>query len=455
MATTPLMISVAGIRGIVGDSLTPPVLARFAAAYAKSLGDGPVVVGRDARISGPMVYQAVAAGLRAAGRDVIDLGLATTPATQVAVETLRAAGGIILTASHNPAPWNALKFLSARGEFLDAEAGAAVKARYESGDDLWVPFDQVGGERIEAKADDWHIARVLALDVIDAPLIRKRKLQVVVDGCASVGGIAVPRILHRLGAEVFELDCVPNGQFTRELEPLPEHLGALGEMTRARGADYGVALDPDSDRAAFVDAAGKPLGEEYTVALGTRVMLAKHRGPVVTNLSTSRMLDAVCEQAGVVLHRTPVGEAHVVTRMREVGAVAGGEGNGGMIVPAVHYGRDGLVAVALISQAMAASGHTLRELADTLPRTVMIKAKAGRSEEPWERAAERLRRAFPEHSADLQDGLRLSRGEAWVHVRPSGTEPIVRVIAESPSDDETRGLIERAREALAAGTAGS
>jgi phosphomannomutase len=448
------MISVAGIRGIVGDSLTPVVVARFAAAFSKSLGDGPVVVGRDARISGPMVYQAVAAGLRAAGRDVIDLGLATTPATQVAVEKLHAAGGIILTASHNPAPWNALKFLSARGEFLDAEAGAAVKARYESGDDLWVPFDQIGGERIEVKADDWHIARVLALDVIDAPLIRKRKLQVVVDGCASVGGIAVPRILHRLGAEVFELDCVPNGQFTRELEPLPEHLGALGEMTRAHGADYGVALDPDSDRAAFVDAAGKPLGEEYTVALGTRVMLAKHRGPVVTNLSTSRMLDAVCEQAGVVLHRTPVGEAHVVTRMREVGAVAGGEGNGGMIVPAVHYGRDGLVAVALISQAMAASGRTLRELADTLPRTVMIKAKAGRSDEPWERAAERLRRAFPDHDVETQDGLRLSRGEAWVHVRPSGTEPIVRVIAESPSDDETRGLIERAREALTAGTAG-
>jgi phosphomannomutase len=448
------MISVAGIRGIVGDSLTPPVVSRFAAAFARSLGDGPIVVGRDARISGPMVYQAVATGLRGAGRDVIDLGLATTPATQVAVETLHAAGGIILTASHNPAPWNALKFLSARGEFLDAAAGARVKARYESGDDLWVPFDRLGGERTEAKADDWHIARVLALDVLDLPAIRKRRLKVAVDGCASVGGVSVPRLLRELGAEVFELDCVPNGQFTRELEPLPEHLGGLGEITRKHGADFGVALDPDSDRAAFVDAAGRPLGEEYTVALGTRVMLATHRGPVVTNLSTSRMLDAVCEQAGVVLHRTLVGEAHVVARMREVEAVAGGEGNGGMIVPAVHYGRDGLVAAALICQAIAASGRTLRELADTLPRTVMIKAKAERSPEPWERAAERLRRAFPDHRADTQDGLRLSHGEAWVHVRPSGTEPIVRVIAESPTDAETRSLIERAREALTAGTAG-
>jgi phosphomannomutase len=194
-----------------------------------------------------------------------------------------------------------------------------------------------------------------------------------------------------------------------------------------------------------------PLGEEYTVALGTRVVLERHPGPVVTNLSTSRMLDAVCLESGVPLHRTPVGEAHVVNRMREVGAVAGGEGNGGMIVPAVHYGRDGLVAAALVSQAMAASGRTLRELADRLPHFVMVKAKAARSDESWERAAARLRQAFPDHEAETTDGLRLSRGEAWVHVRPSGTEPIVRVIAESPDDAGTRAMIERAGAALTAG----
>jgi len=452
MKSAPLMISVAGVRGIVGDTLTPPVLVRFAGAFAAGLGPGPIVVGRDARRSGPVVYQAVAAGLRGAGRDVVDLGFATTPATQCAVETLRAAGGVILTASHNPAEWNALKFLSSRGEFLDAPTGAAVKARYESGGGSWVRFDELGSERRETNADDWHIARVLTLDVLDAARIRTRALRVVVDGCASVGGITVPRILKELGATVVELDCVPDGNFTRELEPLPEHLGRLCAKVRESGADFGVAVDPDADRAAFVDASGTPLGEEYTVALGTRVMLERHKGPVVTNLSTSRMLDAVCLDAGVTLHRTPVGEAHVVNRMREVGAVAGGEGNGGMIVPVVHYGRDGLVAVALVSQAMAASGRSLRELADRLPRFVMVKAKAARSEESWERAAARLQQAFPDHEADTTDGLRLSRGDAWVHIRPSGTEPVVRVIAESPDVAGTRAMIERAGAALMAGS---
>jgi phosphomannomutase len=448
-ADAPLMIGVAGVRGIVGASLTPPLLSRFAAAFARELGPGAVVVGRDARSSGPMVYRAVAAGLLAAGREVVDLGPVTTPTTQVAVEDLRAAGGVILTASHNPAPWNALKFLSARGEFLDPAAGAAVRARYESGRDLWEPFDRLGRERTDETALDRHLARVLALDVIDVAAIRARALHVVVDGCSSVGGIAVPRLLRELGARVIELDCVPDGAFKRELEPLPEHLGKLGEQVRSSGADLGVALDPDGDRAAFVDAAGRPLGEEYTVALGTRVVLARHRGPVVTNLSTSRMMEDVCARAGVPLTRTPVGEAHVVGAMRALGAVAGGEGNGGMILPACHYGRDGLVAVALVGQAMATGARTLRQLADELPRYRMIKDKAPRSGEPWESAVERLRRAFPDHDADLADGLRLTHGEAWVHIRPSGTEPIVRVIAESPSDDETRARIERARAALA------
>ncbi len=447
--SSPLMISVAGVRGIVGETLTPPVLARFAAAFARELGPGPVVVGRDARVSGPMVYRAVSAGLMAAGRDVIDLGLATTPATQVAVEDLAAAGGVILTASHNPAPWNALKFLSPRGEFLDAAAGGAVRARFEADRDLWVAFDALGGERRDDGALARHVTRVLALDVLDLAAIRARRLKVAVDGCASVGGVAVPALLAELGASVVELDCVPNGAFTRELEPLPEHLGALGRVVRDSGADLGVAVDPDSDRAAFVDAAGVPLGEEYTVALGTGVVLGKHPGPVVTNLSTSRMMEDVCARAGVPLTRTPVGEAHVVGAMRALHAVAGGEGNGGMILPACHHGRDGLVAVALVAQAMAASGRTLRELADGLPRYRMIKDKAGRTDEPWARTEERLRRAFPEHRADTTDGLRLESRDAWVHIRPSGTEPIVRVIAESPSDAGTRELIQRARAALA------
>lgn len=447
--STPLMISVAGVRGIVGETLTPPVLARFAAAFGRSLADGPVVVGRDARTTGPMVLAAVSAGLTAAGRDVVDIGLATTPTTQLAVEHLHAAGGIILTASHNPAPWNALKFLSSRGEFLGPDAGAAVRERFEQDRDLWVAWDTVGAVRSETDALAWHLERVLGLEYLDIAAIRRRALKVVVDGCASVGGFAVPALLAALGAAVVKLDCEPNGRFTRELEPLPEHLGALGRAVVQSGADFGVALDPDADRAAFVDAAGVPLGEEYTVALGTRAVLARRKGPVVTNLSTSRMLDRVCSDAGVRLYRTSVGEAHVVAGLQSVDAVAGGEGNGGMILPAAHYGRDGLVAVALVAQIMS-TGTPLRELADTLPRLAMVKDKLTRPDQPWEITDGRLREAFAGWSVDATDGLRFAREEEWVHVRASGTEPVVRVIAEAPERTRTLALVEIARRALSA-----
>lgn len=446
--SSPLMISVAGVRGIVGESLDPSVVARFAAAFARALPtDGPVVIGRDARVTGPMVRLAACAGLTAAGRDVVDIGLATTPTTQLAVEHLRAAGGVIFTASHNPAPWNALKFLSAAGEFLGPAEGAEVRERYETGRDLWARWDGTGAVREEHGALEWHLERVLGLPHLDLAAIRRRALHVVVDGCASVGGIALPALLERLGARVTRLDCTPNGAFTRELEPLPEHLGALGRAVREAGADLGIAADPDADRAAFVDAAGVPLGEEYTVALGTRAALATQSGPVVTNLSTSRMLEAVCERAGVPLFRTPVGEAHVVAAMHARGAAAGGEGNGGMILPAAHHGRDGLVAMALVAHAMR-EGATLRELADSLPRYSMVKDKLARPDEPWERAAERLRAAFADWQLDSADGLRFARGESWVHVRASGTEPVVRVIAESPEVGATRALVDQARRAL-------
>ena len=451
----PLMISVAGVRGIVGRSLTPPVLASFAAAFARESPPGPIVIGRDARRSGPMVLAAVTAGLSAAGRDVVDIGLATTPTTQLAVEHLGAAGGVILTASHNPAEWNALKFLSERGEFLGPEAGAAVRARWEAERELWVEFDRLGAARAETQALEWHFERVLGLGVLDLAAIRARRLKVAVDGCASVGGIAVPRLLRELGAAVFELDCEPNGAFTRELEPLPENLAALGRLVKSAGADFGVALDPDADRAAFVDAAGVPLGEEYTVALGVGVVLARQPGPVVTNLSTSRIVDAVCEAYRAPLYRAPVGEAHVVGAMHAHQAVAGGEGNGGMILPAAHYGRDGLVAVALIANAVATRGRTLRELADELPPYRMLKEKVARSDEPWAETARRLRERFAGWEIDERDGLRFSRGDEWLHVRASGTEPVVRFIAETRAIARTRELIEAGRAALSLAVRGN
>ena len=232
------------------------------------------------------------------------------------------------------------------------------------------------------------------------------------------------------------------------IKPLPEHLGALCKTVLDSKADFGVALDPDADRAAFVDHQGKPLGEEYTLPLGVAVVLAKTKGPVVTNLSTSRIVDAVCSRYGVPLFRSPVGEANVVAEMKARGAIAGGEGNGGMILPAAHYGRDGLVAVALLAQAVAASGKSLRALAEEWPRFAMIKAKEPRADEPWEATSARLKSRFSGHTADLADGLRLSRDEEWLHVRASGTEPVVRLIAESPAEERTRFLIEEARTAL-------
>ena len=442
------MISVAGIRGIVGDNLTPPVVARFCAALAAELEPGAIVVGRDARTSGLMMRHAVIAGLTGAGRDVIDIGLATTPATQLAVEHLKASGGVIITASHNPSPWNALKFLSPRGEFLGPAEGDRIKARYEAGQEQWCGTAELGTERLETGALAWHLERVLGLHCIDVAKIRARKLKVVVDGCASAGGVALPALLERFGAEAVLLDCEPNGAFTRVLEPLAEHLGALGARVRETGADFGVAVDPDADRAAFVDARGEALGEEYTVVIGTAVALEHQKGPVVTNLSTTRMLDAVCERFGVPLFRSSVGEAHVVGAMHQNGAVAGGEGNGGMILPAAHYGRDSLVAVALVAHRMAVTGKSLRAVADEWPSYRMLKDKLTLADTSWEPVKVRLRRAFQDHVVDSVDGLRFSRDEEWVHVRPSGTEPVVRVIAESPQESRTRELIDRAREAL-------
>lgn len=443
-----LMISVAGARGVVGETLTPPVVTRLATAFAGVLGEGRVVVGRDARPSGGLVYHALAAGLLGVGREVVDIGLATTPTTQIAVEHLRAAGGVIITASHNPAPWNALKFLSPLGEFLASGEQARVRERFERGGERWERFDRLGAERVESRALDWHLERVLSLGCLDTVAIRRRALRVAVDGCASVGGIAVPALLRALGVAVIPIDCEPTGRFTRELEPLPEHLGALGEQVRASGADFGVALDPDADRAAFVDQEGVAVGEEYTVALGASAVLAQTPGPVVTNLSTSRIVEAVCERYGVPLHRSAVGEAHVVAEMRRRGAVAGGEGNGGMILPAAHYGRDALVAVALVAHLVATRGLALSGLVGELPRYRMLKEKMARPDMPWARVAERLRAAFRDHELDQVDGMRFSRDEEWLHVRLSGTEPVVRLIAESPSEQRSRALIEGARRAL-------
>ncbi len=441
------MVSVSGIRGVVGDSLTVPVLVDYAAAFGRFVGPGRVVVGRDSRPSGEWVFSVVASALRAVGVDVVDVGLVPTPAVQVAVLDHGAVGGIVLSASHNPAPWNALKLLDARGEFLDAEASLRYRAGVGA-DGPWVGHDRLGGLSLGVGAVDAQVARALAHPALERAGWPRAPI-VVVDGCRSVGGLATPQALRALGATVIELDCTPDGRFTRGLEPVPENLGALGRLVLEHHADFGIAHDPDADRAALVGPDGVPCGEEATLALAVRVVLARKKGPVVTNLSTSRMVEDLAAAAGVPCHRTAVGEAHVVTGMRKFGAAIGGEGNGGVIAPEAHLGRDGTVAAVLVAQAWADAGGDLAAAVRDLPRYVMMKDKL-EGVRDWPARARDLETLFADYALDPTDGLRFAQDRAWLHARPSGTEPIVRLIAESPDAATTRALLERARRAFAA-----
>lgn len=442
----PLMVSVSGIRGIVGRSLTAPVLLEYASAFGRFKAPGPIVVGRDARLSGPWVLSTVVAGLAGVGVDVLDVGAVPTPAVQVAVIEHKATGGIIVSASHNPAPWNALKLLDQNGEFLDAESSARFLAGVQAGGP-WATADELGEVRATPGAVDAQVRRALALPDLERAGW-PRAPRVVVDGCRSVGGLATPKALALLGATVFELDCVPDGRFTRGLEPTPANLGALGAAVREHGADFGVAHDPDADRCALVGPDGVPCGEEATLALAVRVVLSRRKGPVVTNLSTSRMVEDLAAAAGVPFSRTRVGEAHVVTGMKAVGAVIGGEGNGGVIAPEAHLGRDGTVAAVLACQAWADAGGDLGEAVRRLPSYVMMKDKL-EGVTDWPASAERLLARFDGFAVDRTDGLRFADARSWVHVRPSGTEPIVRIIAEAGDSASAEALLTRARQAFA------
>jgi len=443
----PLMVSVSGIRGIVGRSLTVPVLVRYAAAFGRFVGPGAVVVGRDARPSGPWVFDTIAGALCGVGASVIDVGAVPTPAVQVAVVEHKAVGGIVISASHNPAPWNALKLLEARGTFLDADASRRYLAGVDA-DGPWVTHEALGRVTRADDAIDVQIRLALAHPAL-AKSRWPRAPKVVVDGCRSVGGLATPRALRTLGCEVIELDCTPDGAFTRGLEPTPENLGALGRAVVEAGADFGVAHDPDADRCALVGPDGVPFGEEATLALAVQVVLLRKKGPVVTNLSTSRVIEALAEAAGVPCIRTAVGEAHVVAGMRKAGAVIGGEGNGGVIAPEAHLGRDGTVAAVLACQAWADAGGDLGAAVRKLPRYVMMKRKLDGVLD-WPARAAEVERLFQDYATDRTDGLRFARDRAWLHVRPSGTEPIVRLIAEAPDAPTAEALLARAQQAFTA-----
>jgi phosphomannomutase len=451
--TSKLMVGVSGVRGRVGDGLTPEVISHFAAAFGAYLRkNGPgktVVLGRDSRVSGAMFARAATAALQSVGCDVVDVGIAATPSVQLVVEELEAAGGLAVTASHNPIEWNALKFIGPSGMFLDADQGARMRELLQ-GEIPRAGWNELGGWREDGSAADRHLAKILALPFLDLEKIRARRFRVALDCVRGAGGMIFPRLLEALGCEVHGINLETDGRFPREPEPVAANLGELEELVRRTGADVGLATDPDVDRLSLVDETGTAIGEDYTLALATRLLLRHRPGTVVTNLSTSSLLDDVTEAAGARLIRAPVGEIHVARRMEAEGATVGGEGNGGVILPDVHLTRDAPVAAALILQILADEGRPLSEIAAEIGRYEIVKEKvprpAGSLDEVYRILTEKM--AAPE--ADRQDGLRLSwpRERRWAHLRPSGTEPIVRIIAEARTRDEAQALVEALRAAL-------
>ena len=443
-----LMAGVSGVRGIVGDGIDPAVLLRYAAAFAGALDDGPIVFGRDSRPSGPALQHAVLAALLGTGRDVIDIGIVPTPTVQLSVERFHAAGGIALTASHNPVEWNALKFVGPDGRFLAPERAKAFLDSVDR-EPAWVRWDGLGSRKAVTDAIEDHVARILALEEVDVDAIRARRPKVVLDAVHGAGGAIGRRLLAELGAEATILFEEPTGHFPREPEPLAKNLGALCARVKELGADLGCAFDPDVDRLSLVDETGTAIGEECTLALAADHVLDVRPGPVVTNLSTSARLEAVAERHGQTVTRTPVGEAHVVQGIVDRGARIGGEGNGGVILPTLHLGRDAPGGVALILAGLARRGGTLSRWAGSLPNLVMVKEKEPVAGEPaWDAAVEAVGRVLPGAVEDRRDGLRLTAPGAWVHLRKSGTEPIIRIMAEAGDEAAARALIDAARSAL-------
>jgi phosphomannomutase len=456
-----LMVSVSGVRGLVGTDLTPEVVARWAAAFGiwgkgeggRGKGKPCFVIGRDSRTSGPMFTGAAISGLQSVGCDVIDVGLVATPTVQLAVEHHRAAGGIILTASHNPIEWNALKFVGPDGIFLDGVAGTRIR-ELAAGDSLpRANYNAIGGVEADSDAISRHLAAVLALQGIDVRAIRRRRFRVALDTVRGAGGALMPELLERLGCRITAINLETDGLFPRPPEPVPENLKALGALVRRKKADIGIAVDPDVDRLAIVDEKGRAIGEDYTLAFAVRAVLGKratgHGKRVVCNLSTSLVVEDAAKEFGATVVRAPVGEAHVARKIIALKAVIGGEGNGGVMYPALHVGRDAPVAGALVLSLLARERTTVSELVARAPRYTIVKAKAPRGAR-LEQVYDGLRRRFSDATVDMQDGLRLAWPDRWLHVRPSGTEPIIRLIAEAPSGADAEQLIAEGRQLCAA-----
>ncbi len=448
-----LMRSVSGIRGIVGDTLTPDVLTRHVCAFLKLTNAKKIVIGRDSRPTGEAISAFVSGLCRLFGVHVTDVGLSTTPSVEILVTHTGADAGIIITASHNPLEWNALKFLNREGLFLGPDD---VQELFRLADENHFDFPdyrQMGDFQILQNADDVHIEKTLAIPFVDVQAIRKAKFKVAIDAVNGAGSYIVPRLLEKLGCEVFRVHCKPNGTFPRGAEPIPEHLGDLCEAVKANDCAVGFALDPDADRCALVNGRGETVGEEYTLAIAVEEVLSKlsaegKTSSVCINLSTSRLSEDVAEKYGCSSSRAKVGEINVSLQMMQNDCVIGGEGNGGVILPAIHYGRDSLVACALVLSWMAHFKGGPEKFVTENPRYAMPKKKFALGEKPIAEIFPILKQAFADWHAEERDGLWLGKDKSWIHVRASNTEPIIRVIAEASSNETAEALCQKVESLL-------
>ena len=444
--------SISGIRGTIGgkqgESLTPVDVVKFTAAYAswmiEETGIYKVVIGRDARLSGEMVRQLVTGTLQGMGITVVDLGLSTTPTVEMAVVAEEAGGGIILTASHNPKEWNALKLLNQRGEFISAEAGNKVLELAEDTDLEFAGVDKLGAYVLNTSYLDWHIERILELELVDVDKVKAAGFKIVVDGVNSSGGIAVPKLLEAMGVEVIKLYCEPDGKFPHNPEPLAEHLTALSSEVKTANANLGISVDPDVDRLAFVSEDGEMFGEEYTLVAIADHVLKNKKGATVSNLSSTRALRDVTEKHGCEYYPSAVGEVNVVVKMKEVDAVIGGEGNGGVIYPELHYGRDALVGIALFLTHLAEFGKSISMLRATYPNYIIVKKKMQLTPEvDLENIFAKIEEKYSREEINKVDGLKIEFESDWVHLRRSNTEPIIRIYAESQSETAANSIAEK------------
>ena len=449
-----LIKSISGIRGTiggkVGDNLTPVDAVKFASAYGTFLKQNSskvklkVVIGRDARISGPMIHNLVMNTLLGLGIDVIDLGLSTTPTVEIAVPLEKADGGIILTASHNPKQWNALKLLNEKGEFLSGADGAKILEIADAEAFDFSDVDNLGEITINDSYMDIHIDEVLDLPLVDAAAVAKRKFKVVVDGVNSSGGIIIPKLLEEMGVEVVKLYCEPNGHFPHNPEPLKEHLGDICKLVVDEKADFGIVVDPDVDRLAFISNDGEMFGEEYTLVACADYVLSKTPGNTVSNMSSSRALRDITQKYNGSYQASAVGEVNVVELMKATGAIIGGEGNGGIIYPELHYGRDSLVGVALFLTHLAQLDVTVAELRASYPQYYMSKNKIELTPQiDVDAILTAMTEKYKDEDIITVDGVKIDFATAWVHLRKSNTEPIIRIYTEAPTQEEADALAVR------------